>query len=120
ISPAAVNNMFKTLVGSQEVTVHKLRHLKGTGLWNKLLPTVLEKIGPSVARTMEKNVGAAERLAMQQFVKMAQNVGSLLSHGRTGASRDTVPSASGRSHYINAADQRACGRAGTLRPPRQF
>ena len=120
ISPAAVNNMFKTLVGSQEVTVHKLRHFKGTGLWNKLLPTVLEKIGPSVARTMEKNVGAAERLAMQHFVKMAEKVGSLLNHVRRGGSGDKVTGATALMNYIDPVAQRAFWRALNLRPPRQL
>lgn len=120
VPPEAVNRMFKSMVGSAEATVHKMRHFRGTALWNKIMEKVLPELEPKVAKAMEKSVATAERMAMAQFTKMAEKVGTLLNHVRRGSGSDKVTGTTALLNYIDPASQSIFFRALNLRPPRQL
>lgn len=120
VSPNLVNRLFKSMVGSQDATVHKIRHFRGTGLWNKLMAEVMPKIQPQIERTAEKSLAAAEKLAMQHFVKLSEKVGTLLNHVRRGGSGDKVTGTTALLNYIDPASQIYFWRTLNMRPPRQL
>lgn len=94
ISPTQVNQFFKACGAPEGVTVHKLRTVVGTQIFNEMMSEVLSKKKP-------KNEAQAKLL----FTKLAEAVGKKLNHVRNGAGGSKVTGATALQAYIDPVSQ---------------
>lgn len=120
VGPAQVNRLFKALVGDQNATVHKLRTLRGTNIFNEEMAKVIDALKPKVARLNAKSPAQAERLAMATFAKIAEKVGKTLNHVRRSPEGEKVTGTTAIQSYIDPAPMIQFFRELGLRPPRQL
>lgn len=80
LRPAVVNMVFRTIIGTKDLSIHKLRTLRGTVIFQE-----------NVDKFLKSNKGAqlSEKEAMAQLKKMAIEVGKQLNHVRTSADGET-------------------------------
>lgn len=80
LRPAVVNMVFRTIIGTKDLSIHKLRTLRGTVIFQE-----------NVDKFLKSNKGAqlSEKEAMAQLKKMAMEVGKQLNHVRTSADGET-------------------------------
>lgn len=89
---ALVNKWFKKL--GSEVTVHKLRHVRGTQLFNQLLEENANKI-------FNKEKPLTEAQANQVFKQLATRVGEMLGHVKGIGKQQKVTPATAIANYID-------------------
>jgi hypothetical protein len=110
VGAGAVNKMFRALGAGNEVSVHKLRTLRGTVTFKKLMDMNEEKFfNPKKPLT--------EKQANLNFDWLCKQVGSILGHIRT---KDGVQEATGntaKKSYIDPAVQVEYWKKCNMRPP---
>lgn len=94
LAPTQVNNFFKACGAPEGVTVHKIRTVTGTKIFNEAMDAALSKKKP---RT--------EKEAMLLFKKLAEAVGKRLNHVRNGAGGSKVTGATALQSYIDPLSQ---------------
>lgn len=102
-----VNQLFHQCGAPAEVTVHKLRTTRGTAVFTQLMEAALEKKTPKT-----------DKEAMDLFKKIAEGVGKVLNHVRTGAGGTKVTGATAIQAYIDPTAQIAFFEGLGLRPPK--
>lgn len=76
LRPAVVNMVFRKIIGTKALSIHKLRTLRGTVIFQENVDAFLKA---------NKGAQLTEREAMAQLKKMALDVGKQLNHVRTAA-----------------------------------
>jgi DNA topoisomerase IB len=76
LRPAVVNMVFRKIIGTKALSIHKLRTLRGTVIFQENVDAFLKA---------NKGAQLTEREAMAQLKKMAIDVGKQLNHVRTAA-----------------------------------
>ena len=102
-----VNQLFHQCGAPAEVTVHKLRTTRGTKVFTDLMEAALAKKPPKT-----------EKEAMDLFKKLAEGVGKVLNHVRTGAGGTKVTGATAIQAYIDPTVQVAFFEGLGLRVPK--
>ncbi len=98
LTPAAVNQYFRSLGAPAGVTVHKLRTLRAT----KLFRAELDKLAPAIAA----KAPLPQKTAMELLKTMAMKVGKALNHVRRSPSGDQkVTPTTALKNYIDPAIQ---------------
>lgn len=106
VSGAQVNALFKSMGAPEGVTVHKLRTVKGTHVFNEMMEKVFQRPPKD------------EKRAMEIYVKMTEQVGKVLNHVRRGAGGDKVTGTTARANYIDPEAQLMYWRELGFRPPK--
>lgn len=97
ISAQIVNEVFKAVVGNEDITIHKLRTLKATVLFT-------EQVDAYIAANKEKPLDSRQAFALVK--KFATDVGTALNHVRTSASGETkVTPLTALASYIDVSAQ---------------
>jgi hypothetical protein len=92
-----VNKWFTKLGAPPKVTVHKLRHVRGTRLFNELVSANEKKIFGGTTKT--------EAQSLEILKKLATQVGKLLGHVRGVGGGQTATGATAITNYIDPAVQ---------------
>jgi integrase len=92
-----VNKWFTKLGAPPKVTVHKLRHVRGTRLFNELVSANEKKIFGGTPKT--------EAQSLEILKKLATQVGKLLGHVRGVGGGQTATGATAITNYIDPAVQ---------------
>lgn len=108
INSTLVNRMFKKLGATN--TVHKLRTLRGTLLFNDLM---------NKSKIFSKK-GVSEKEAKQEFMKISEEVGKLLGHVRTLQGQTKITGATAIQSYIDPAVMLKFFEKLSMRPPKQL
>jgi hypothetical protein len=104
-----VNRYFKSL-GAGAVTVHKLRTLRGTMVFQTKMDELFKKLG---------NKKPTEKQARELFLKLAKDVGKILGHIRTSKDGSTaVTGGTALQAYIDPVQQRRFWDILGYRPPK--
>lgn len=97
LRPAVVNMVFRKLIGTKALSIHKIRTLRGTVTFSKQLEDFLRA---------NKGKELTERQAMQQLRLMATEVGKQLNHVRTAADgEEKVTPDTALKNYIDPSVQ---------------
>lgn len=120
VGPVAVNKLFKELAGTSEITVHKLRTYRGTKLFQELADEMIPKLQPKVEKLAQKNPRLAEKLVLEEFKKIAEQVGKLLNHVRRGAAGAKVTGVTAIANYIDPQCSITFFRNLDTRPPKML
>lgn len=107
ITPQLVNTYFKACGAPEGVTVHKLRTLAGTTIFNDEMGKALDGSKPG-----------NEKQAMTLFMKLAEAVGKKLNHVRNGDTGTKVTGATALQAYIDVAMQLLYWSTVGFRPPK--
>jgi DNA topoisomerase IB len=107
-SPADVNAAFRAFGAPDELSVHKLRTIRGTGLFLDLM-----------AKDAERRPPKDEKEALARYLKMTEEVGKLLNHKRgVGGSNEKVTGTTAAQSYIDGAAQLDLWSRWDFRPPK--
>jgi DNA topoisomerase IB len=109
INATMVNRMFRSL-GAGDVTIHKLRTLRGTMLFQ-------EEMDKNAARIFDRKTPLTEKQAKEVFVKLAEKVGALLGHIRSVSGGTKVTGATALASYIDVRVQLDYWTRLNMRPP---
>jgi hypothetical protein len=90
VTPGQVNQFFKACGAPEGVTVHKLRTIRGTSVFQAAMEEILAKKKPK-----------DQKQAQEMFIKLAEQVGKVLNHVRNGASGSKVTGATALQAYID-------------------
>jgi len=107
VSGAQVNTYFTSLGAPEGVTVHKLRTARGTSVFVELTNQLLEKNPPK-----------DEKRALEQFNKIAMEVGKILNHVKRGVSGTKVTGTTALNNYIDPTAQLSYWHQLGFRPPK--
>jgi hypothetical protein len=107
-TPADVNAAFRTFGAPAELTVHKLRTVRGTSLFMQLMEKDALKKPPK-----------DDKEALLRYKRMTEEVGKILNHKRgVGGSNEKVTGTTAAQSYIDAAAQLDLFERWGLRPPK--
>lgn len=96
VTPSDINAAFHQFGASHEVTVHKLRTVRGTTLFAQLV----EKDGQT------RRPPSTQKDAMDRFTKMTEEIGKLLNHKRgVGGANESVTGTTASLNYIETSMQ---------------
>lgn len=109
VGPAYVNKLFKQLTGMPQITVHKIRTMRGTKLFTELMNEIMPKL-------LKKKLTDKEALII--FNKLAEKVGKLLNHVKRGATGQKITGTTAVANYIDFSVSREFFRQLGLRPPK--
>jgi len=115
VNPNIANALFKQLSGMPDVTVHKIRTLRGTALLRQIMDREMPKI-----KARQERSGMSEKQALDIFKGMAEKVGKLLNHVRRGASGTKVTGMTAIQSYIDPSLSVAFFEELGIRPPRML
>lgn len=107
--PADVNRAFHMFGAPAGVTVHKIRTIKGTTLFEQLAEAQLKKRPPK-----------SEQEAISIYKNLTEQVGKLLNHVRGVGSSNKVTGTTAATSYIDTAAQLALFNAWGIRPPKSL
>lgn len=107
-TPADVNAAFRSFGAPAELSVHKLRTIRGTSLFLDLM-----------AKDAERRPPRDEKEALARYLKMTEEVGKLLNHKRgVGGSNEKVTGTTASQSYIDGDAQLDLWVRWDFRPPK--
>lgn len=108
VKPSDVNNAFRHFGAPAAVTVHKLRTLRGSFLFEQLM-----------AEDSKRRPPRDEKEAMERYKKMCMEVGKILNHKRAvGTEKESVTGTTASLSYIDGDLQVALWNRWGFRPPK--
>lgn len=110
VTGSMVNRFFRAL-GAKDVTIHKLRTLRGTMLFQKLMDD-------RSAKLFERKMPMSEKQAREEFMKIAVEVGKALGHVRNTPDGTKFTGATALNSYIEPGILLSYWQKAGYRPPK--